>query len=258
MVAKIFDDPLPLQQLNALSRDPRLQVRPEQRPVLVGNIVHTVMHPYFLKKSPEEQEHCRSQYLEHQRLITDYCLRHYVESPEPRLTIEFIKGLHRVLYNNSHSVPIRTEEGGLYTMVTGEFRTKAVFSWSLTVPGKLLGFIAPADVAQEMDALLARVHDGQAPLFKQYLHLMLDLAKIHPFQNGNGRVALLIGDLFLLKHGVQPPYFARYKYENIQECLQLVERYRFDPQQDISIFYSPTIRLYADCGFVPHFQSTNN
>lgn len=240
----------PLQQLEALSRDSRLQVRPEQRAKLAGNIVHTVMHPYFLKRTPEEQEHCRLQYLEHLRLITDYCLLEYVESPEPRLTIEVIKGLHRVLYHNSHSVPVRTTDGGILTMASGEFKTMPVFIRSRIVPGRLFSFTAPECVAQEMDALLARVHDGKVPLFQRYLHLMLDLTQIHPFQDGNGRVALLLGDLFLLKHGVQPPYFSRYKWENKQECYQLLERYRLDPQQDISVFYPPTLRLYADCGFV--------
>ncbi|MHB8988279.1 MAG: Fic family protein [Desulfobulbia bacterium] len=247
-----------LQQLDALSRDPRLQVRPEQRAALVGNIVHTVMHPYFLKRTPEEQEHCRSQYLEHLRLITDYCLREYVESPEPRLTIEVIKGLHRVLYYNNQTVQTMTTDGAITTMKPGEFKTMPVFIRSRIVPGRLFSFTAPECVAQEMDVLLAMVHDGQAALFQRYLHLILDLFRIHPFQDGNGRVAMLLGDLFLLKYGVQPPYFARYIRENKQECYQLLERYRLDPQQDISVFYPPLLRLYEGCGFVPHFQSTNN
>ena len=53
----------PLHQLEGLSRDPRLQVRPEQRAKIVENIIHSTMHPYFLKKSPEEQEQFRPHYL---------------------------------------------------------------------------------------------------------------------------------------------------------------------------------------------------
>lgn len=44
-----------LQKLEALSRHPSLKVSPEQRPAVVGNILHHLMHPYFLKRTPEMQ-----------------------------------------------------------------------------------------------------------------------------------------------------------------------------------------------------------
>jgi len=83
-----------LQQLEALCRHPSLKVSPEQRPAVVGNILHHLMHPYFLKRTPEMQEKFDDrQYQVFMQTLAEYCLREYMESPEPRLTIEFIKGL---------------------------------------------------------------------------------------------------------------------------------------------------------------------
>lgn len=84
-----------LQQLEALRHSPALQVTPEQRPAIVGNILHHLMRPYFLKRTPEMQEKFgEAQYQAFMQALGDYCLREYIENPEPQLTIEFIKGLH--------------------------------------------------------------------------------------------------------------------------------------------------------------------
>jgi hypothetical protein len=248
-----------LRQLEALRHDPCLQVRPEQRAALVGNIIHAVMHPYFLQKSPEEQEQFRPHYLEHLRLIAEYCLQEYVESPEPRLTIEVVKGLHRVLYHNSATVPVKAMDGSMIAMVPGEFKTTPVFiRRRQSLPNEWFGCTDPEQVANEMDLLLKQLHDGQIPLFKRYLRFMLDLTLIHPFADSNGKLALLLGDLFLVKQGIKPPYFARYKWENEHECFQFVDRYTLDQQRDIAIFYLPLLRLYEGCVSVHHCQPTNN
>lgn len=248
----------PLQQLEALRHDPRLTVQPDQRATIVGNIVHSVMHPYFLRKTPEEQEAFRPHYLHHMEMIADYCLRQYVEHPEPRLTIEVVKGLHRVLYHNSASVPVKAMDGSMIAMVPGEFKTTPVFVRKPSAPDEWYGSTATDLVAQEMAALLERLHDDHAPLLQRYLKFMLDLAMIHPFSDSNGKLALLLGDIFLLKQGVQPPYFARYKWENEYECFQFVVRYKLDQQRDVAIFYLPLLRLYEGCVSVHHCQPTNN
>jgi len=52
--------------------------QPEQRAKIVENIIHSTMHPYFLRKSPEELEHFRPHYLHHMQMLADYCLREYI------------------------------------------------------------------------------------------------------------------------------------------------------------------------------------
>ncbi|MDO8310481.1 MAG: Fic family protein [Sideroxyarcus sp.] len=241
-----------LQQLETLSRQPSLKVSPEQHATIVGNIVHHVMHPYFLQKSPEAQEKYRTQYLAHMQAIAGYCLLEYVENSEPHLTIEFIKGLHRYLYLGLTRVQLKTPDSSEAFMVPGEFKTSPT---GISRRGNAKEFLAntsPEHVARDMEMLLELLHDERTPLFQRYFRFMLDLTEIHPFPDGNGKLTALLGDLYLLKQDIQPPYFAKYKCENEEEFYELAERYSHNPQRDISIFYPVAVRAYE--GLVPAAQ----
>lgn len=238
-------------QLEALFRDPRLRVLPEQRCKIVENIVHSVMHPYFLRKSPEEQGLFRPHYLAHMRMIADYCLREYIETAEPRLTKGFIKGLHRVLYHNTPSVQVKAMDGSMLTIVPGEFKITPVMMLRPGTTNQYYASTPPEEVELAIEQLLSDLHDVNAPLFSRYLRFMIDLTMIHPFPDSNGKMAYLLGDLFLLRQGFLPPYFARFRWENEAVYYQTLESYRHDPQRDISIFYPALLQLYAECGFTP-------
>jgi hypothetical protein len=73
-----------LEQLEALRRHPALQVSPEQRPEIVRKILHHLMRPYFIKRTPVMQEKFGEvQYQTFTSGMAEYCLREYVESSEP-------------------------------------------------------------------------------------------------------------------------------------------------------------------------------
>lgn len=234
-----------LHQLEALCRDPRLQVPPEQRAKIVENIIHSTMHPYFLRKSPEEQEQFRPHYLHHMQMLADYCLREYIETPEPRLTIEVVKGLHRVLYHNSPTVPVKAMDGSMMSMTPGEFKTVPVYvrrnsEWVVTP--------RPENMQLVIEELLNRLHEAEPPLFPRYLQFMLDFQVLHPFPDSNGKVGLLLGDLFLLKQGLHPPYISRYWWSSKQELDARVAYCAKTPEQNVSVFYPVVLRLYTECG----------
>ena len=241
-----------LQQLEALRRDPRLHVTPEQRPAIVGQILHHLMWPYFLKRTPEMQEKfSEANYHAFNAALAGYCLREYIEHPEPSLTIEFIKGLHRQFYSNAPSVPVKAMDGSMITMVPGEFKTTPVFIRRHSAPGEWFETTAPDDVVRDIEHLLVVLHDEKLALFQRYLHLIVDLMHLHPFPDNNGKVAMLLGDLFLLKHGIQPANFAQYKWANEQGFYQLLDRYFLNPARDISIFFRVVLKCYGDCGTPP-------
>lgn len=236
-----------LQKLEALSRHPSLKVSPEQRPAVVGNILHHLMHPYFLKRKPEMQEKFDDrQYQAFMQAMADYCLRGYIENPEPRLTIEFIKGLHRQFYANAASVPVKAIDGTMTTMVPGEFKTTPVFIRRHSVPGEWFDTTAPEYVVQEIMQLLVILHDEQIPLLQRYIRFIVDFGRIHPFADSNGKMYMLLGDLFLLKQGIQPPYYAKYKQQNEQLIYGLYDGYFLDSQRDISVFYPVLAKAYKD------------
>ncbi len=233
-----------LQQLETLCRHPSLNTSTSRNAMLVGDIVHSVMYPYFLKKSAEEQARLKGPVLAHLQAIVKYGLREYVESPEPRLTLEVVKGLHRVLYHNCTSVPVKAVDGSMTAMVPGEFKTTHVFMRRHSNQNEWFGTTEPEQVGHEMAILLEQLHEAQAPLFQRYFRFMLGLTLIHPFPDSNGKLARLLGELFLLKQGVRPPCFARYESDNKQEIAALAEDYTIDPQRDISIFYPVAIKRY--------------
>jgi len=240
-----------LQQLEALSRYPSLKVSPEQRTAIVGNILHHLMHPYFLTRSPEMQGRFgEQQYQVFMQALADYCLREYVESAEPRLTIEFIKGLHRQFYANAPSVPVTAVDGAMLNTVPGEFKATPVFIRRHSTPGEWFDTTAPEYVARDIALLLEILHDDQVPLFQRYIRFIIDLIHIHPFPDSNGKVAMLLGDLFLLKQGIHPPYYAKYKLENEPLVYGLYDDYFLDTQRDISILYPVVVGAYAGCGLV--------
>lgn len=233
-----------LQQLETLSHHPSLKVTPDQHAALVENIVHHLMHPYFLQKSPETQEKFKAQYLTHLQAIAGYCLREYVESPAPHLTIDIIKGLHRQLFLGLARVSVKTPDGSEAFMIPGEFKTSPNGISRRGKPNEFLATTSPEHVARDMERLLELLHDERAPLFQRYFRFMLDLTEIHPFPDGNGKLAALFGDLYLLKQGIHPSFFAKYKWENESEFYELAERHSLDPQRDVSIFYPLAIRAY--------------
>ncbi|MFZ2854541.1 MAG: Fic family protein [Rhodocyclaceae bacterium] len=247
-----------LRQLEALFHHPALQVSPDQRPAIVGNILHHLMRPYFLKRTPTMQEKFgEQQYQVFTRGLADYCLREYVDSPEPRLTIECIKGLHRQFYGNAASIPVKAVDGTMTSMVPGEFKTTRVFIRRHSVPGEWFDTTAPEDVARDMALLLETLHDEEIPLVQRYIRFVADFGRIHPFPDSNGKVYMLLGDLFLLKHGIHPPYYAKYKLENEALVYGLYDRYFLDPQRDVSIFYPVVAKAYEGHG-VDHCLSKSD
>ena len=239
-----------LQQLEALRHHPKLQVATEQRPAIVGQILHHLMRPYFLKRKPERQAEVRfgeTQYQLFMQALANFCLCGYVENPEPRLTLEFIKGLHRQFCGNVTNVSVKAVDGSLMSTIPGEFKTTPVFIRRHSAPGEWIDTTAPDNVVRDIECLLEMLHDEQIPLFQRYLHLIVDLSQLHPFPDSNGKVAMTLGDLFLLKQGVRPPYFAKYKWGNAPEIYRLCDEYFWSEQKDISIFYPLLQKVYEGC-----------
>ena len=235
-----------LQQLEALRHHPSFQVPPEQRPAIVEQILHHLMRPYFENRTPEMQaKFGEAQYQAFMQFMAEYCLRGYVDNPEPHLTIEFIKGLHRQFYNNAASVPIKAVDGTMITMVPGEFKNVPVFvkregEWRST---------PLENVKLGIERLLDSLHNEGAPLFQRYIQFMFDLQIMHPFPDSNGKMGLLLGDLFLLKHEVHPPFISKYWWSSKDVLDTQVARCAESKQCDFSGFYAVVLKLYSENDF---------
>lgn len=135
----------------------------------------------------------------------------------------------------------------MLTTVPGEFKTTRVLIRRHNMPGEWFDTTAPEDVTRDIERLLELIHDERVPLFERYIRLIVDLIHIHPFPDCNGKVAMLLGDLFLLTQDIQPPYYAKYKQENKALVYGRQNAYFLDSQRDVSILYPLLVEAYAGC-----------
>lgn len=114
--------------------------------------------------------------------------------PEPApITVDLIQRIHVELM------------GTIYPL-TGQWRTvtlmKGNATWNYPATG---GLQAPIDVfARDVLSRTPFLSDDDDAVFAFVAELMGELIAIHPFREGNGRTAFIVGDLVLLQNGMLP------------------------------------------------------
>ena len=106
------------------------------------------------------------------------CIDLVIENATSVLTEGFIKELHRVLKNG-------TSDSRRSWFAVGDYKK---------LPNEVGGrdTTLPEDVASEMKALIASYNAGKEKTFEEILDFHYRFERIHPFQDGNGRVGRLI------------------------------------------------------------------
>ena len=116
----------------------------------------------------------------------DYVIDHAEDS----LTEDAIKELHRILKQG-------TKDSALTWFAVGEYKTRAnVVGGHETVK--------PKDVAARMRELLAAYEGLGTISIEDIVEFHHDFERIHPFQDGNGRVGRLIALKECLRHNIVP------------------------------------------------------
>jgi len=124
------------------------------------------------------------------------------------LTEVTIRGLHKILLHEPYQVEARTPDGQSTTkwVKLGEYKTEPNFAQSPT--GVERPFILPQDVPARMHALMQWFNTECG---KKELHPLIiaaffhhRFAQIHPFDDGNGRMARILMNLIAMQHGLQP------------------------------------------------------
>ena len=118
------------------------------------------------------------------------CIDLVIENASNLLTEGFIKELHRVLKNG-------TSDSRQSWFAVGDYKK---------LPNEVGGrdTTAPEDVAKEMKALLAHYHINKEKTFADILNFHYQFERIHPFQDGNGRVGRLILFKECLRNNIVP------------------------------------------------------
>lgn len=141
------------------------------------------------------------------------------------LTIGFIKELHALVTRNQEYTEGRDQFGNKtkIDLKKGDFKT---FENNPTrEDGTKILYCPPEHVQSEMDNLVSIYNDAENnnthPLIcATWFHHAF--TTIHPFQDGNGRVARLLSSLILIKHGLFP--FTVLREEAKEKYIDALER----------------------------------
>lgn len=117
-----------------------------------------------------------------------YCVDYIIDHALEPLSEKLIKTLHQLLKN--HTSDERRYEIGEYKKIAN-------------VVGNQMTSL-PENVSTDMETLLAHYHQKKVIRFEDILDFHVQFERIHPFQDGNGRVGRLIMFKECLKHQFVP------------------------------------------------------
>ena len=160
---------------------------------------------------------------------------------EQELNEVFIRNLHRVTLKEPYKAQAETPDGRAIerTISLGEYKT--IRNNVRTSTGETYYFTPPEQVKQAMSDLIdwyrAKEREGEHPIvIAATFHYRF--VRIHPFDDGNGRMARLLMNMILIKHGYTVAMIRR---ENRDEYLGKLEQ--TDRTEDLTEF----INYIASC-----------
>jgi len=118
------------------------------------------------------------------------CIDYVIDHAEYKLTESMIKELHRILKTNTSDSFLDWFKVGDYKLLPNE------------VGG--LDTVKPSDVHEQMMTLLNEYNSKTSIKIEDIIDFHYKFEKIHPFQDGNGRVGRLIMFKECLKHHLVP------------------------------------------------------
>ncbi len=159
----------------------------------------------------------------------------------------FIRNLHRVLLREPYQMDARTPDGRAVRRLISIGSYKTVPNNVLTSTGEIHYFTAPELVKPEMTDLLDWYHEGERKgehpiVLAAVLHYRF--VRIHPFDDGNGRMARLLMNLVLIRHGYTVAMIRSEDRDRYIDVLERTQRnQRLSEIEDLSEF----IELVASC-----------
>ena len=157
------------------------------------------------------------------------CIDMIIDHAKDVLSEKFIKDLHFVLKNG-------TSDSRKEWFVVGDYKK---------IPNEVGGMntTLPEEVAQRMKELLKEYNDKKEKSFEDILDFHVRFERIHPFQDGNGRVGRLILFKECLKYNIVPfiidDHLKMFYYRGLKEwdyekgylidtCLSAQDKYKAD------------------------------
>ena len=128
-----------------------------------------------------------------------------VKHGESRLTEYFIRTLHHTMLREDYTVykSLPGGEMGSYVIHAGQYKTRP--NSVITVTGERFEYASPEETPALMDDLVSWYNEEEEKKQLSAIELAAIFhyryIRIHPFEDGNGRIARLMVNYILLRHG---------------------------------------------------------
>lgn len=179
----------------------------EVRKVVYNNTLSYLKNA--LLRTPEDKHHLIfAWYSGDTEKVIQFCQR-YREEPDGQLSEDFMRGLHKTLYPEWYTQRAKDAHGREFIwMIPGEYRTIDINSKDNT--NKEI-YLKVKDVKTWIQKIVSDYNTSQGSRFDAILYFLVDFFIVHPFGDGNGRVAYILTDILLLKNNLKPLYLGMKK-----------------------------------------------
>jgi Fic family protein len=138
-----------------------------------------------------------------------------------------IRNLNKIILKEPFWKPAQTADGQATRkqIIPGEYKTTP--NNVLTATGELFEFVPPSDVPARMQALVQWLEQAlstaNAPILPTLAKLHHDFVLIHPFDDGNGRVARMLVNYVLMREGYPPVIVPTERKKDYLAALRLAD-----------------------------------
>lgn len=152
---------------------------------------------------------------------------------ERDLTENFIRELHKLILIKNYTKQAITADGKPTTIEIKVGEYKKVPNHVKTVSGEVFYFAEPLDVPFKMNDLLnwyaKQIKDSEANPIILAAEFHYKFIRIHPFGDGNGRLARILMNFILLKFGYHPAVIKIESKEKYFEVLRIADGGNIEP-----------------------------
>ena len=141
-----------------------------------------------------------------------------------QLSASFIKELHAILLKGIEYVWVRGASGQMVKKQVSPGKYKEKPNHVLTLSGKIHYYTEPIQVQAEMDELLQWYKSKRLEVLERAAVFHYRLVKIHPFDDGNGRLARILMNLILMKSGFLPSVIKNEKRRKYLSTLESADK----------------------------------
>lgn len=150
-------------------------------------------------------DHTKREYDEMQAHdVAVHMVREWAQDNERELTESSIRELNRIILVKPYYKEAITYDGQptRRQITVGEYKKHPN---SVRLPnGEMFHYVDPMDVPQRMEELMNWIRTSEAHPIELAADFHYKLIRIHPFDDGNGRVARLLTNYILMSHGHSP------------------------------------------------------